>query len=216
MPLATASGVMEEGRAMAYITLSTFVGYSASSGPSRSSFVRRQRRQYEDPARAAFNYYRRAANAVRSGRAANQDEVALRALVSAADDRTKPHYAAIADGWLRYLGRKSPRLVEVGRGRCRIGELEIGVSPQMGLRKSDGRRFATWLYFKEEPLTKSSAQLALWVLEQAMPDVLPGGEALVIDVRRAKEYQLSARDRERLRPWARSEASAFLTLWDAA
>jgi hypothetical protein len=216
MPPASAGGVMEEGRAMAYITLPTFVGYSASTGPSRSSFVRRQRRLYEDPARAAFNYYRRAANAVRSGRAAGQDEVALRALVNAADDRTKPHYAAIAEGWLRYLGRKSPRLVEVGRGRCRIGDLEIGVSPQLGLRKSDGRRYATWLYFKEEPLAKSSAQLALWVLEQAMPDVLPGGHALVIDVRRSKEFQLSARDRERLRPWARSEASAFLTLWDAA
>ncbi|VVJ23608.1 Uncharacterised protein [Amycolatopsis camponoti] len=207
---------MEEGRAMAYITLSTFVGYSASNGPSRSSFVRRQRRQYEDPARAAFNYYRRAANAVRSGRAAGQDATALRALVNAADDRTKPHYAAIAEGWLRYLGRKSPRLVEVGRGRCSIGDLEIGVSPQLGLRKSDGRRYATWLYFKEEPLTRDSAKLALWVLEQAMPDVLPGGHALVIDVRRSKEFQLSARDRERLRPWARSEASAFLTLWDAA
>ena len=49
-----------------------------------------------------------------------------------------------------------------------------------------------------------------------MPDVLPGGEALVVDVRRAKEYRLTPRDRERLRPWARSEASAFLTLWDAA
>ena len=201
---------------MAYITLPTFVGYSASSGPSRSSFVRRQRRLYEDPARAAFNYYRRAANAVRSGRAANQDATALRALVNAADEKVKPHYAAIAEGWLQYLGRRSPRLVEVGRGRCRIGALEIGVSPQIGLRKSDGRRYAPWLYFKEEPLTKDSAQLALWVLEQAMPDVLPGGEALVIDVRRAKEYKLSARDRERLRPWARSEASAFLTLWDAA
>ena len=212
----SAGGAMEEGRAMAYITLPTFVGYSASTGPSRSSFVRRQRRLYEDPARAAFNYYRRAANAVRSGRAAGQDATALRALVNAADDRTKPHYAAIAEGWLRYLGRKSPRLVEVGRGRCRIGDLEIGVSPQLGLRKSDGRRYATWLYFKEEPLTKDSAQLALWVLEQAMPDVLPGGHALVIDVRRSKEFQLSARDRERLRPWARSEASAFLTLWDAA
>src|SRR3569833_2812390 len=99
MPPASAGGVMEEGRAMAYITLPTFVGYSASSGPSRSSFVRRQRRLYEDPAQAAFNYYRRAANAVRSGRAAGQAATALRALVSAAADRPKPHYSAVAAGW---------------------------------------------------------------------------------------------------------------------
>ncbi|MFD9888584.1 hypothetical protein ACFWY9_04550 [Amycolatopsis sp. NPDC059027] len=201
---------------MAYITLPTFVGYSASSGPARSSFVRRQRRLYEDPARAAFNYYRRAANAVRAGRAAGQDEVALRALVNSADDRTKPHYAAIAEGWLRYLGRRNPRLVEVGRARCVLGELEIGISPQLGLRKSNGRRFATWLYFKEEPLTRDAALLALWLMEKAMPDLLPGGEALVIDVRRAKEFMLSPRDRARLRPWAQSEATAFMTLWNAA
>jgi hypothetical protein len=199
---------------MAYITLPTFVGYSASSGPARSSYVRRQRRLYEDPARAAFNYYRRAANAVRSGRAAGQDEVALRALVNAADERTKPHYTAIAEGWLRYLGRRSPRLVDVGRGRLRLGGLEVGVSPQLGLRKSDGRRYATWLYFKEEPLGRDAAQLALWLLDAAMPDVLPGGAPLVIDVRRAKEFRLTARDRERLRSWAQSEASAFMTLWE--
>src|SRR2546421_12641020 len=109
MPPVCAGGVMEEGRAMAYITLPTFVGYSASSGPSRSSFVRRQRRLYEDPARAAFNYYRRAANAVRSGRAAGEGEGAPRAPVHAADERTKTHYAAVAQGRVRDLRRQSPR-----------------------------------------------------------------------------------------------------------
>ncbi|MGW4482742.1 hypothetical protein ACWEOE_02780 [Amycolatopsis sp. NPDC004368] len=201
---------------MAYITLPTFVGYSASTGPTRSSFVRRQRRLYEDPSRAAFNYYRRAANAVRAGRGARQDEVAMRSLVHHADDRTRPHYSAIAEGWLRYLGRRDPKLIEVGRARVPLGDLEVGLSPQLGLRKSTGVRYATWLYFKEEPLTRDAAGLALWLLSQGMPDLLPGGEALVVDVRRAKEFTLTARDRERLRPWAFSEASAFMTLWEAA
>ena len=96
----------------------------------------------------------------------------------------------------------------------RLGGLEIGVTPQLGLRKSDGHRYATWLYFKEEPLAKDAAQLALWLLDAAMPQLLPGGEPLVVDVRRAKEFRLTARDRDRLRPWAQSEASAFMTLWE--
>ncbi|MBB4687103.1 hypothetical protein [Amycolatopsis jiangsuensis] len=202
--------------APAYVTLPTFVGYSASTGPSRSSFVRRQRRLYEDPARAAFNYYRRAANAVRAGRAAHQDEAAMRALVDHADERTRPHYTEVAEGWLRYLGRRDPELLEVGRARYSLGDLEVGISPQLGLRKSSGRRFATWLYFKEEPLRRDAARLALWLLTEGMPELLPDGEALVVDVRRAKEFTLSARDRQRLRPWAFSEASAFVTLWHAA
>ncbi|WP_233573679.1 hypothetical protein [Amycolatopsis panacis] len=58
--------------------------------------------------------------------------------------------------------------------------------------------------------------LALWLLTEGMPALLPGGEALVVDVRRAKEFTLPTSAPQRLRPWAFSEASAFLTLWYAA
>ncbi|MEC3981428.1 hypothetical protein [Amycolatopsis sp. H20-H5] len=199
---------------MAYITLPTFIGYTTSPGPSRTSFVRRQRRQYGDPSRAAFNFYQRAANAIRAGRASGTDVAAMQALVEHADERTKPHYAAISEGWLRYVNRRKPRLIDVGRSRWGVGELEIGISPHLGLRKGNGREFATWLYFKEEPLSPDAAHLALWLLEQTMDELLPGGEALVIDVRRRKEFTLAPRERARMRPWALSEASAFMSLWE--
>ncbi|MBB5854234.1 hypothetical protein ACFQ05_13065 [Amycolatopsis umgeniensis] len=201
---------------MAYITLPTFVGYSTSSGPSRSSFVRRWRRQYEDPARGGFNFYLRAANAIRAGRISGRDREVLRALVENADERTRPHYTDIANGWLRYVGRRDLRLAEVGRSRWRLGTLEVGINPHLGLRKGDGPVYVTWLYFKEEPLSRDAAQLVLWLLEQTMDDLRPGGRPLVVDVRRSKEFALSPRDRDKVRPWVRSEASAFMSLWEAA
>lgn len=200
----------------AYVTLPTFVGYSISSGPSRSSFVRRYRRMFEDPQRAAFNFYRRAASAIQQGRESGLDKESMAALVDQANPVTLSHYTAVAEGWLRYLGRRKPSLVDVGHSRWQHEQFESRISPQLGLRKANGQEFATWLYFKDAPLTRDGANLALWSMEQVMHDLRPGATALVIDVRRAKEYTLTNRDRARLEPWVRSEASSFMTLWEAA
>jgi hypothetical protein len=201
---------------MAYVTLPTFVGYSTSSGPARMSFVRRYRRLFENPQRGAFDFYRRATHAIRVGRAAGADEEAMRALIDQANARSLPHYTAVSEGWLRYLGRRAPGLVDVGHARWHHGEFESRISPQLGLRKPNGQLFATWLYFKEMPLTRDGANLALWNMEQVMADLIPDAMALVIDVRRSKEFTLNSRDRGRMGPWVRSEASSFMTLWEAA
>ncbi|MCU1684383.1 MAG: hypothetical protein JWQ81_5122 [Amycolatopsis sp.] len=201
---------------MAYVTLPTFVGYSIRSGPARMSFVRRYRRMFEDPQRAAFNFYRRAASAIREGRESGRDKESMMALVDQANAVSLPHYTAVAEGWLRYLGRRKPEVVEVGQSRWRHKQFESRISPQLGLRKASGQEFVTWLYFKDEPLTRNGANLALWSMEQVMDDLRPGATALVVDVRRAKEFTLTNRDRARMEPWVRSEASSFLTLWEAA
>lgn len=207
---------------MAYVTLSTFVGYSNGSGPKRASFVRQTRRLYERPARGAFDFYRRPTNAMRAGRAAGMDQEAMTALVDQAPPAAQSHFAAVADGWLHYLGRREfargrlPEVVEAGRARWRHGDFELGVSPHLGLRKRDGRTYATWLYCKLEPLTPDVANLACWTMNEVMDDLIPGAEAMVVDVRRATPYVLGARDRARVGRWALSEVSSFLTLWHNA
>jgi hypothetical protein len=201
---------------MAYVTLPTFVGYSTSSGPARTSFVKRYRRLFENPERSAFDFYRRATNAIRAGRSSGRDRESMAVLVDEANDRSLSHYTAISEGWLRYLGRRAPELVDVGHAKWRHDEFESRISPQLGLRKANGSTYATWLYFKEAPLTRVGANLALWSMEQVMDDLLPGATALVVDVRRSKEFTLGNRDRARMEPWVRSEASSFMSLWRAS
>lgn len=201
---------------MAYVTLPTFVGYSTSSGAARTSFVKRYRRLFDNPERGAFDFYGRATNAIRAGRASGLDAESMETLVDQAIPKSLTHYTAVAEGWLRYLGRRKPELVDVGRAKWRHGDFESRISPQLGLRKPNGEVFATWLYFKEAPLTRDGANLALWSMEQVMDDLLPEATALVVDVRRAKEYTLNSRDRTRMEPWVRSEATSFLTLWESA
>ncbi|MGA6162809.1 hypothetical protein [Amycolatopsis magusensis] len=200
---------------MAYVTLPTFVSCSSSAGAKRATLVRRQRRMYDNPEPSGFDFYRRAAAAIRTGREADMDAAAMDILVANATPRSAPHYQAVAEGWLRYLGRRKPAVLGVGRGRWRCGGLEVGITPQFGLRSANGQDHAVHLYFKEELLTKDAAHLALRLMELRMKELLPsGGEPMVLDVRRAKAYTLGRRDRDRLDHWIRSEAAAFLTLWE--
>ncbi|WP_246258335.1 hypothetical protein [Amycolatopsis anabasis] len=180
------------------------------------SFVHRQRRLYENPATPAFDFYRRPVNAIRAGRAAGRDQEAMAALLAQANERSRPHYAAISEGWLRYLGRRRPALMDVARARWNHAGMDVRVSPHLGLAEADGTLWAVFLYCKADPLPRDGANVALCLLEETMHEVLPGGNALVVDVRRAKPFTLGRRDRPRVGAWARSEAAAFMTLWEAA
>jgi hypothetical protein len=198
------------------ITLPTLVGYSTRTGSARTTFVHRQRRQYEDPERQAFDFYRRPANAIRAGRASGRDAAAMTALLDQATARSRPHYEAVAAGWLRYLGRRKPELVDVGSARWHDGGVEVRVTPHLGLREANGSTFAVFLYFKELELTRDAADLILWLMSETMADLLPGAEPLVVDVRRSRRFAARHHNRPRVGAWVRSEVLAFLSLWDAA
>ncbi len=108
-------------------------------------------------------------------------------------------------------------MVDVGQARWACGDLEVRINPHLGLREADGTLLATFLYFKEQPLTPDGALVALRLLEQAMPLLLPGGIPLVIDVRRAQPFRvIRNRKRARLDAWLAGEAAAFTAHWNAA
>ncbi|WIV59076.1 hypothetical protein [Amycolatopsis nalaikhensis] len=200
---------------MAYVTLPTFVGFTTRSGPKRATFAQNARRLYENPEKGAFDFYLRAVNAIRAGRAKDADETAMASLVDQANIKSRAHFAAVSEGWLAYLGRRRPELVDVGRSRWGYGAFEIGISPHLAIKRG-GQVYVVWLYLKAEPLNQDGANAALWLMNEVMDDLAPGAKPMVIDVRRSKEYHLSERDRLRIGRWVRSEASSFLTLWDAA
>lgn len=196
--------------------MSTFVGHSTRTGPSRTTFVQQQRKLYENPEARAFDFYRRPVSAIRGGRASGRDREAMAALVAQATKRSKPHYEAVAAGWLQYLGRRKPVVIGVGQARWRHGDLEVKISPHLGLQETNGQSYAVYLYCKDVPLTSEGALSALGLMHATMTSLLPGGAPLVIDVRRHKHFKLGKRDELRVGAWLQSEAAAFMTLWEAA
>jgi hypothetical protein len=71
-----------------------------------------------------------------------------------ANAKSLSHYTAISAGWLRHFGRRAPEPVDAGHAKWVHDEFESRISPQFGARRANGQKFATWLYFKEAPLTR--------------------------------------------------------------
>ncbi|ASO19886.1 hypothetical protein FHR81_000434 [Actinoalloteichus hoggarensis] len=201
---------------MPSITLPTFVSYAASGGAARITTIHQQRRRYENPEPAAYNFYRRPADAIRAGRAACRDEVAMTSMVQQAHALQRPHYEAIARGWLQLMAEWQPRLVDVGRARWSSGSLDVRISPHLGLLDDDNRLWSVFLHFKEAELTREGSYAPLRLMEQCMDELLPGGAPLVIDVRRARLFKVTNRNRQRLDAWLTGEAAAFTTHWASA
>ncbi|AOS63053.1 hypothetical protein [Actinoalloteichus hymeniacidonis] len=201
---------------MPSITLPTFVSYTASGGAARITTIHQQRRRYENPEPAAFNFYRRPADAIRAGLATHREELAMTTMVQQAHAVQRPHYEAIADGWLALLADWHPRLVDVGRARWSSGNLEVRISPHLGLLDDDNRLWSVFLHFKEAELTREGSYAPLRLMEQNMDELLPGGAPLVIDVRRSRVFKATNRSRQRLDAWLTGEAAAFSTHWACA
>ncbi|WP_189060709.1 hypothetical protein [Longimycelium tulufanense] len=202
---------------MIKISLGSFVDYSSGTGAMRMSTVLQQRRLYEEPSPHGLSFYPRIINAIRAGRAEGRDDEALATVVEQAGRVQRPHYEAIAEGWLGCLRGWRPTVVPTGSARWRCGQLDLGVTPHLGLREANGVAFATFLYVKERPLSRDGATVALRLLERHMPELLPNGVPLVIDVRRGRLHRLNRRvNRAKLDAWIRGEVAAYVTHWEAA
>ncbi|HEX5406366.1 MAG TPA: hypothetical protein VFX16_29175 [Pseudonocardiaceae bacterium] len=140
----------------------------------------------------------------------------MAALVGQANEKSKPHYIEVSEGWLRYLGRRQPVVVDVGTARWTYGNLEVRLTPHLALQEPDGTTSAVFLHFKQAPLSRDAADMVLWLMEETMNQLRPRAQAVAVDVRRSKQFMLKNRNRQKIGAWVRSEALAFLSLWDAA
>ncbi|MCP2258358.1 hypothetical protein LX15_002052 [Streptoalloteichus tenebrarius] len=203
--------------ALVRISLGSFVDYSVGTGSMRITTVMQQRRLYDNPTVFGLSFYPRIINAIRAGRASNDDHAALAPVVEAARPAQRPHYEAVAEGWLECVRRWKPEVVPVGSTRWRRGELDLGITPHLGLRERDGSTHVVFLYVKERPLTRDGASVALRLMERHRDVLLPGAEPLVIDVRRRRHHRLPARvNRAKLDAWIDGEAAAYVTHWSSA
>ncbi|SHG12422.1 hypothetical protein [Streptoalloteichus hindustanus] len=199
------------------ISLGSFVDYSVGTGSVRISTVTQQRRLYDNPTVFGLSFYPRIINAIRAGRARGDDLAALAPVVEAARPPQRPHYEAVAEGWLECTRHWKPAVVPVGSTRWRSGDLDLGITPHLGLQEPNGRTHVVFLYVKDRPLTRDGATVALRLLERHRDVLLPGAEPLVIDVRRHRHHRLTARaNRAKLDAWIDGEVAAYTAHWSSA
>jgi hypothetical protein len=199
------------------IGVGVFVDYANSSGSTRMTIIKQQMERITDPTRLAWYPYTVIRSALRSSLASTDPIAPLRRALDRATPAMRSHYEEIAAGWERWLDRnRGTTLVPVTGTSWNRHGLTITVGRHLGLRSRDGRTTAALLYLKRQPLTPGGANVGLRILDQSMDRILPGAEAAVIDVRRAKVHRIRANQKlDSLDSWIESEAVGYLTHWNA-
>jgi len=99
-----------------------------------------------------------------------------------------------------------------------VGVLPVKINPQLALRYDDGRAEAVRLYFDPDPPAAEAVLATFHLMNRYMEQVLPGGTAVVVDVRRGEVHRPPAVEADERKAadvdrWLAGEAAAFSAMW---
>lgn len=197
------------------IGLGTFVDYLSSSPSQRLSCVQRHRETYAKPYVPGGDFYGEFVRAVQRGRKLGNDEMNIAAAVARQQSPRRSHYDEIGEAWLEWIAAEGrPEAVSVGRTSWSLDVIEVGISPEIALRRTDGTVQVVKLWMKSPELTKEAANATLRLLTRHMPRLHEGGQPAVLDVRRKRLHVPSKRAlRRNYDDWLETEAVGFALLW---
>jgi hypothetical protein len=202
-----------------YVTLLGFARYVSRTGPARASFVgglRRQRARH-----SGFNPHSSLLKALKADIQFRSPGTHLDQVRTAVKERWRPLYDILVPAtksYLTSLGDLSEcELVRPREVIAFVGTLPVKINPQFGLRYVDGRAEAVRLLFDEERPSREAILATLHLTQRHMDDVLPGAEAVVVDVRRGEVHRPDSTTKpEQLEQWLAGEAAAFAAMWNVA
>lgn len=200
------------------ISLGSFLDYMRSTPRGCAGIVRDQREIYLDETSMAWAFYGPFRLALQRAVTSSDAVEIIAAAVRRARPVQQPHFRQLRAGFERWWGRAKVTGLPTASTRCEIGGLAITISERssLALRHRDGRTEVVLPYLKEPRLGTDSANLALRVLERAMPALRPGATPMVLDVRRGKPLRLRKNaNRVELDALLAAEAAKYLTHWTA-
>jgi hypothetical protein len=202
-----------------YVTLLGFARYVARTGPAKASFVGGLRRQRVS--QSGFNPHSSLVKALKADLQFRTPGAHLGQVADLVKPRWRPLYEALVPGTIAYLASLGDLSnVEVVRPRdaiAMVGTLPVKINPHFGLRYADGRAEAVRLHFDEESPTEEILLATLHLTQRYMDQVLPGAQAVMVDLRRGQVHRIDPAVRpEQVEQWLAGEAAAFAAIWNAA
>lgn len=200
------------------LKLGAIVDFVVSGPGEQTRMVEKIRKMYLDEASRPWFYYDPMIAGIRRAIMSADPEAVIESVIGDVDDPAKAaHYRELGNGFLSWLAKNRVSLVSVGSANWTDGTNTITVNPQIALRLNGGSaRQAVFLYMKKPPLTQAAANIPLRMLHLAMPEVLPDGEATILDVRRGKLFRLRANGSEkRLDASVAGTVANLVAIWQA-
>ncbi len=194
------------------ISLTDFIDFVNKTGNLKLTHVRqiKNRPEYEPYA----DFYKMVREKIQSVHQLEQDKSELDNLLSSiSDEKKKKAYPQIIEGYKRFWGRKKPLWFKPPNKIWKIGELEIKINPELGLKIGDDS-YIIKLYFKEDKITKHQIDQILTLMENELRSKVRIEEAKfsILDIRKSKHYIRKESGLE-LMPLLQGEAKSFIEIW---
>ena len=208
-------------------SLPSIIQFISTPGAQRGRVPAQLRAMYEDPTRHPWRYYDPIVTAVVNGLRGDRLRTELDLAVARSEEREESdrrcrgqsvHYAEIRDGMLSIRRRVGPvRVFGAPSGVWQHRDLRVNVTPHLLVERRGGVQEAWFLHLKATRLSQSTADGALVIMGEALRSVGCDATPRIVDVRSGTVgFALSrARDVRMLTAYARSEAEAFASLWEA-
>ncbi|MBC6446960.1 hypothetical protein [Actinokineospora xionganensis] len=192
------------------ISTTSFAEYATSGRRRRTEIVAAQL------VAGDVQFYRPILDAIRVAVSVGDLSVLARAVDQAELTGQPRAFAEIADGFVGWWSKARAVPIRCGASALRVGDVDLSVVPHLAVRSSAGDQVIMF-HFKEQPLERDAAHAALRILQICMDDLVPGGTALMVDVRRGKEHRLARNvNLASVDAWLTASASAFASHLRAA
>ncbi|MFT6054994.1 MAG: hypothetical protein ACJASP_001891 [Roseivirga sp.] len=129
------------------------------------------------------------------------------------DNRKKPHFLQIINGFIKFLKKKQVSWLVPNQAVWNYkDELFIKVNPELGLLIDD-EHYLVKLHFKDSKINSSEAQYVLRLMEKSLCDgIYKNYKCALLDLRKGSFHTMSAKS-IMLDELLEAEAESFLKIW---
>lgn len=195
------------------VTLTQFLNFATKPPEQQLTVVREIRKQHDEGYDVPPDLYKQFREAVVQMHKTGMPKDYLDQVVARQTEPSRvKHYPPLAQGYKKFLGRKTTAWFDPPEGVWQCEDLRIGIRPEVGLL-IDGVPTAIKLWLKDDDtLNKRRAELIIHLMMQALPHTTDELTVCVLDVRKGKAFCAGKSDHEQT-ALLRAQARSFVSLY---
>jgi hypothetical protein len=185
----------------------------SKSGPPKATCVKNIKAQLSEPYDPSHDLYKILREGIVEAHATGSGKNGIRSVAAAASDyRRVAQYAALAEAYISWWGRKSITWTLPPRSVWTPLQSTFGVivNPELGLSINGVLHFVK-LYFKTEPLSKPRVDIITQLMHDEFSPNFPTAKFSVLDIRSKKLHTVTPPTG--LRPALIAELAYVAALW---
>lgn len=201
----------------ATVSITNFGMYvSATSVSAKMQCAKDVADRYGQDYSPGTDFYHPFRAALITGRQQNADVLTLRRMIASQTDRRRvKHYLEMEPLYLAWLAQNPGTFAAVRSALWSTTTLNVSITPEYALKRPKGSVDVVKFYLRTEPLTRDGADAMLYLLDQEMRRIKPGGAPVVVDLRRAKTYRPRKNLRRGFGQALAIEANSLAQMWRA-